>query len=250
MSDGYEKYYWKIGFKSRLYDFLSPESYLESMRKSVALLPDKQGLKIWDAGCGTGLLLLFLENAGKQGTTYYGSDLLFAGLSQVRMRARNFRTFERVACFQHDITVAPAFKEDSLDAVVAHFSIYTIREKDKRQQALKNMYRVLKPGGLFIISCPSVNYNAGKIIEESCKLLRQKRGILHVAIKQMIFYPFTKGLGLKFIQKQLESGQWVAYTQEELTQELQGVGFKIGHSENVYAGGAYLMCGQKGANRT
>jgi ubiquinone/menaquinone biosynthesis C-methylase UbiE len=247
MSGWYEKYYWRTGFKSRLYDHLTPESYLESMRKVVALLPNKQGLKIWDAGCGTGLLLLFLGNVVKRGLIYYGSDLLSAGLSQVLMRSRDLRVSDRVACFQNDITEAPIFKNNSLDIVVAHFSIYTIRENHKRQQALNNMYSVLKPGGLLIVCCPSRNYDAGKIIEESCELLRARRGLLQTMIRQMLFYPITKRLGLDFIQKQLQSGQWMAYTPEELTEEIQCAGFEIGHSETIYAGGAYLMCGYKTA---
>ncbi len=245
MSGWYEKYYWRTGFKSRLYDRLTPESYLESMRKVVALIPDKQGQKIWDAGCGTGLLLLYLENAIKRGLIYYGSDLLSAGLNQVRTRARNLRVSDRVACFQNDITEAPVFKENSLDVVVAHFSIYTIRENHKRQQALKNMYQVLKPGGLLIVCCPSKKYDAGKIIDESCELLRARRGLLQMATKRMFFYPVTKRLGLDFIQKQLQSGQWMAYTREELTEEMECAGFEIVHSETVYAGGAYLKCGYK-----
>jgi hypothetical protein len=63
----------------------------------------------------------------------------------------------------------------------------------------------------------------------------------------MFFYPFTKWLGLNFIQNQLETGQWVSYTRDELTEELQCAGFEIRHSEAVYAGGAYLMCGHKAA---
>jgi ubiquinone/menaquinone biosynthesis C-methylase UbiE len=241
MSGWYENYYWRTGFKSRLYDHLTPESYLESMRKVVTLLPDKQGLKIWDAGCGTGLLLQFLENS----VIYYGSDLLSAGLNQVRMRARDLRISDRVACFQNDITAAPIFKENFLDVVVAHFSIYTISDNYKREQALKNMYRVLKPEGLLIICCPSKDYDAGKIIEESCELLRARKGLLQTAIRRMLFYPITKKLGLDFIQKQLQSGRWMAYTHEELTKEMQCAGFEIRHSETVYAGGAYLMCGYK-----
>jgi ubiquinone/menaquinone biosynthesis C-methylase UbiE len=247
MSGWYEKYYWRTGFKSRLYDRLTPESYLESMRKVIALLPDKQGQKIWDAGCGTGLLLLFLENAVRQGMIYYGSDLLSAGLSQARIRARELRVSDRVVCVQSDITVAPVFKENSLDIVVAHFSIYTIHKNDKQKQVLKNMCRVLKPGGLLIVCCPSENYDAGKIIEESCELLRARKGLLQTAIKRIFFYPFTKWMGLNFIQKQLQSSQWTAYTREELAEELQCAGFDIGYSETIYAGGAYLMCGYKKA---
>jgi ubiquinone/menaquinone biosynthesis C-methylase UbiE len=245
MSGWYEKYYWRTGFKSRLYDRLTPESYLESMRKVIAILPDKQGQKIWDAGCGTGLLLLFLENVVRQGMIYYGSDLLSAGLSQARIRARELRVSDRVVCVQSDITVAPVFKENSLDIVVAHFSIYTIHKNDKRQQALKNMYHVLKSGGLLIVCCPSENYDAGKIIEESCEFLRVRKGLLQTAIKRIFFYQFTKGMGLNFIQKQLQSGQWTAYTREGLAAELQRAGFDIGHTETIYAGGAYLMCGHK-----
>jgi ubiquinone/menaquinone biosynthesis C-methylase UbiE len=161
------------------------------------------------------------------------------------MRARDLRISDRVACIKSDITAAPVFKENSLDVVVAHFSIYTIRENEKRQKALRNMYRVLKPGGLLIVCCPSKNYDAGKIIEESCELLRARKGLLQAAIRRIFFYPLTKGLGLNFIHKQLQSGQWMSYTREGLTEELRCAGFEIGYSEIIYASGAYLMCGHK-----
>ena len=107
------------------------------------------------------------------------------------------------------------------------------------------MYHALKSEGLLIICCPSENYDADKIIEESCELVVVRKSPLEAGIKRFLFYSLTKRLGLKFIQKQLKSGQWVTYTQEKLSEELCGAGFKIGHSERVYAGGAYLMCGHK-----
>ena len=70
----YEKNYWRTGFKSRLYDKLTPESYFESMRQTVSLLSGRRELKIWDAGCGSGLLLVFLEDAFRNGCVYYGTD--------------------------------------------------------------------------------------------------------------------------------------------------------------------------------
>ena len=136
-------------------------------------------------------------------------------------------------------------KEDSIDIVIAHFSIYTILDNDKRQEALKNMYHVLKPGGLFIASCPSKNYDADQIIKESCDLIRIKKGFWNAILKRLLIYPLTKRLGLNFIQHQLESGKWMAYTLEDLAGELRQVGFEVGASQTVYASSAYLICGHK-----
>ena len=245
MLSWYEKNYWRTGFKSRLYDRLTPESYFESMRLVVSLLSGKRDLKIWDAGCGSGLLLVFLGDAFRNGCVYYGTDLLSAGLDRVKQRACELGILDRVTCFQNDLSESPPLKENSIDIVIAHFSIYTILDNDKRQEALKNMYHVLKPGGLFIASCPSKNYDADQIIKESCDLIRIKKGFWNAILKRLCIYPLTKRLGLNFIQHQLESGKWMAYTLEDLAEELRQVGFEVGASQTVYASSAYLICGHK-----
>tara|TARA_B100000953_G_scaffold245057_1_gene206942 strand:- start:288 stop:1046 length:759 start_codon:yes stop_codon:yes gene_type:complete len=245
MLSWYEKNYWRTGFKSRLYDRLTPESYFESMRRVVSLLSGKRDLKIWDAGCGSGLLLVFLGDAFRNGCVYYGTDLLSAGLDRVKQRAHELGILDRVTCFQNDLSESPPLKENSIDIVISHFSIYTILDNDKRQEALKNIYHVLKPGGLFIASCPSKNYDADQIIKESYDLIRIKKGFWNAILKRLFIYPLTKRLGLNFIQYQLESGKWMAYTLEDLAGELRQVGFEVGASQTVYASSAYLICGHK-----
>ena len=91
MSDWYEKYYWRAGFKTRLYDWLTPESYFDSMRQTIEMIPDKIAPKIWDVGCGSGLLLRFLNESLNRNIVYCGSDLLFAGLEKAKMRARELK---------------------------------------------------------------------------------------------------------------------------------------------------------------
>ena len=245
MLSWYEKNYWRAGFKSRLYDRLTPESYFESMRLVVSLLSGKRDLKIWDAGCGSGLLLVFLGDAFRNGCVYYGTDLLSAGLDRVKQRAWELGILDRVTCFQNDLSESPPLKENSIDIVISHFSSYTIRDNDKRQEALKNIYHVLKPDGLFIASCPSKNYDADQIIKESYDLIRIKKGFWNAILKRLFVYPLTKRLGLNFIQYQLESGKWMAYTLEDLAGELRQVGFEVGASQTVYASSAYLICGHK-----
>ena len=245
MPGWYEKNYWKTGFKSRLYDFLTPEVYLESMRQTAALVVEKKGGKIWDAGCGSGLLLVFLQRVLRKRMNYFGTDLLFSGLEKLKLRAREFEISSNVTCLQNDLSVAPPFKENSIDIVIAHFSLYTISDDNKRLQALKNIFQVLKPGGMLIATCPSKNYDAEKIIRKSLKLVADKNGLLVSIIKRYFFYPLTKKLGLSFIQKQLQSGRWIAYTLESFQEELGQAGFDIGFSESVYAESAYLLCGHK-----
>jgi len=241
----YERNYWRAGFKSRLYDRLTPESYFESMRQTVGLMSGKRDLKIWDAGCGSGQLLVFLKDEFKRGCVYYGTDLLSAGFETLKLRAYKLGVLDRVICFQNNLSENPPLRENSIDIVIAHFSIYTIPDNDKRQEALKNIYHVLRPGGLFIASCPSKNYDADQIIKESYCLIRAKKGFWNALLKRLFIYPLTKRLGLNFIQYQLESGKWMAYTLEVLAEELRQVDFEVGASKTIYAGGAYLMCGHK-----
>jgi SAM-dependent methyltransferase len=82
MGKFYSKNYWSVGFQSRLYDRLSPESYLESMRRVVAFLPEGKSLTLLDAGCGSGLLLRFLEARIREGLVYTGTDLLKSGVAR------------------------------------------------------------------------------------------------------------------------------------------------------------------------
>ena len=245
MSDWYEKYYWRAGFKTRLYDWLTPESYFDSMRQTIEMIPDKIAPKIWDVGCGSGLLLRFLNESLNRNIVYCGSDLLFAGLEKAKMRAKELKVSAQAVCFQNNVIEASPFKENSIDIVIAHFSIYTIPETEKRHQALKNIYHALKPNGMLIVTCPSKNYDAGKIIKESVELLRAKKGYFATMIKRVFFYPLTKGLGLNFVQKQLQTGNWMAYSIESLSDELGNAGFKTELVNTVYAGSAYLMCGLK-----
>ena len=190
-------------------------------------------------------MLVFLGDAFRNGCVYYGTDLLSAGLDRVKQRAGELGILDRVTCFQNDLSESPPLKENFIDIVISHFSIYTILDNDKRQEALKNMYHVLKPGGLFIASCPSKNYNADQIIKESCDLIRIKKGFWNAILKRLFLYPLTKRLGLNFIQHQLESGKWMSYTLDDLAGELRQAGFEVGASETVYASSAYLICGHK-----
>ena len=118
MPGWYEKNYWKTGFKSRLYDFLTPEAYFESMRQTASLVAEKKEGKIWDAGCGSGLLLVFLQRVLRKRMNYFGTDLLFAGLEKLNLRARDLGISSNAICLQNDISVATHRSVESLQITV------------------------------------------------------------------------------------------------------------------------------------
>ena len=241
MSKIYSKNYWSVGFQSRLYDRLSPESYFESMRRLVAAIPEGKSLRLLDAGCGSGLLLRFLSERIRDGMVYTGVDLLKTGVEQALLRAQELGISNRVSYFKSDLTTSFPMNGENFDVVVGHFSLYTLASNEKRQKALENLKTVMKPGGMLILANPSVDYDADSIIDESVRLVRDRHGFLASLIKQALIYPFTKTIGLRFIQKQLRVGEWKAYTREEFSQEIERAGFVVQHIEEVYAGSAFLV---------
>ena len=131
----------------------------------------------------------------------------------------------------------------SVSCVAAHFSVYTLPEEKDRRQVVREFWRVLKPGGLLVTANPTHSYNAEQIIRSSLEQL-QSQG-RSWAVKKYVFYPLTLHLGLKHIERQLQSGKWHGYQPEELRDEVAQAGFSIEHSETVYGGSGFLVVGRK-----
>jgi hypothetical protein len=102
----------------------------------------------------------------------------------------------------------------------------------------------MKPQGTLILVNPSIKYNIDSIIKESIRLVRDRYGLIASLIRQVLIYPFTKFLGLTFIQRQLRAREWKAYTRDELLYEMRETGFVVQHIEELYAGCAFLAIGK------
>lgn len=237
--------YWDIGFKSRLYDFLTPQAYLDSMARCVKSVAGKRG-GIWlDAGCGSGSSIPFLKERLTSGTRYIGVDRLSSGLGKTSAKARELGVGKYVQCFQSDLAGNLPFKESSIDIVLAHFSTYTISDHAKRALALKNFNEVLKPNGFLIIANPSRKYNAEHIIHQSLRQIKTQNRLLAYMAKKWLIYPLTLGFGLRFIERQLKTETWKAYSLEEFCEEVRSAGFTVTRTETVYANSAYMVVGEK-----
>ena len=237
------KKYWEIGFKTRLYDGLSPEAYYDSLRRTAEAVRLSENGWLLDAGCGSGLLLSFLADRLQQGERYLGMDILPAGLDFLKPRASQLNLKGSVAGVQADLSKDLPLGDASVSCVAAHFSIYTLPEEKDRRQVCQEFWRVLKPGGVLVTANPTHSYNAEQIIHSSLEQL-QSKGKPWVFKKHMI-YPLTLHLGLKHIERQLKSGKWHGYQPGELQDEVAQAGFSIEYSESVYGGSGFLVVGKK-----
>lgn len=128
------------------YDLYAPyyekdHAYLDSFERSelFELMGDVQGLEVLDVGCGTGRMV---ENLKKFGAKVTGVDVSEKMLAIAKKR---FSTSEFVL---GDIEDLP-FEDESFDMVVATFVIVHLAAL---QRAFDEVYRVLKPGGVFLLS--------------------------------------------------------------------------------------------------
>ena len=233
--------YWQWGFKTRLYDLLTPQAYRDSLARAAHFCDLSAGQVVLDAGCGSGSLLPFLAKNLKSGGCYFGMDILDSGFPGLIRRADRLGFGDRVDLICGDYSGDLVLKENSVNVVIAHFSLYTLPEPARRNQVLKNLFRVLKPGGRLIMANPSRDYDAKKIIEESLASLE----FIKYFISKFILYPLTLRLGLRFIEKQLRSGVWHSYSLKEMSEEVRLAGFTVQNSESVYAGSAWLVVAEK-----
>jgi arsenite methyltransferase len=123
---------------------------------SLALQGDE---KVLDVGCGRGLLLIAAAKhltAGKGGGKATGidiwsdQDLSGNSADATKQNAKIEGVSDRVRIETGDARKL-VYPDANYDVVVSSLAIHNIPEKEERQQAIQEMWRVLKPGGKLLI---------------------------------------------------------------------------------------------------
>ena len=240
----YQKNYWRVGFATKLYDWLCPEAYWKSIRNCVELAPKKQDAVWLDIGCGSGQLIRTIADKHGPRFKYIGLDVLAPGLSAAKMKAGSLADHPQALLVQSDLTKPLPLRAASVDIAVAHFSLYTLADGKDRRRVLEQVHDILKPKGRLIVANPSRSYDVAEIIKASMGLDWDIHGPFITMLKRCFIYPLTARFGLKFIKQQLTENHWHAYSLEELQQEVESAGFSIERSETVYGNSGYLVVGR------
>ncbi|MDD5617655.1 MAG: methyltransferase domain-containing protein [Candidatus Omnitrophica bacterium] len=132
---------------SNEYDMtLGSISFHKGLLKLVAQLAAvRKNDKVLDIGCGTGLLSLRLLKAGDCSIT--GIDSSKEMMSIFRNKICRLKLGNRITCKLMDAS-SPKFKRNTFDIVVSTVTLHHLKDK---ASPLKNIYRIIKPGGKLII---------------------------------------------------------------------------------------------------
>jgi len=116
-------------------------------RMIVEMAQIKPGSKILDVGCGTGDLMLTAQKyAGASGSAY-GIDASTEGIKIARNKAEREGSG---AIFEVGLIEKIPYPEATFDLVVSRLVIHHL-PNDLKRRGFKEIYRVLKPGGLLFL---------------------------------------------------------------------------------------------------
>lgn len=180
LADREQTYFWHVGRREILRDAL-----LRNLDKT-------QNNKILDVGCGTGGDMLLLHEFGE----VVGLDFV----DEAFKFAKNKGFVELVLA---DVVDLP-FSDSSFNIVVALDVMEHIKED---QKAFREVYRVLKPGGVFVCTVPSYKWlwsQHDEVLHHKRrygkKELLQKLAINRFIIKKATHFVML-GLPINFVRK-------------------------------------------------
>lgn len=147
-----------------------------------------------DIGCGTGYLIDMLQK--QKSADYYGLDLSPEMLKVAKNKLSG--SVELIEGYSDSLP----YKDSSFDVVTC---IQSFHHYPKPEKAMAEAYRVLKPGGLYIISDTGMGN-----------------------------YPkFIYSIYNNFIVKKLNTGDYAAYSKRDIRNLMTSSGFKIKDAQDI-----------------
>ena len=128
--------------------------YLVSKMKGLDEIENPQ---ILDVGCGTGRTAIRIAKELKNGGYLYGIDIYSKlaipgnSLDTVQNNA-HIEKVENKTTFQYGSATDIPFEDEKFDIVNASSVLHEVHDSNGQENAMQEIYRVLKPGGCFYLS--------------------------------------------------------------------------------------------------
>ena len=117
------------------------------------------GMRVFDAGCGAGRNLVYLLRSGYE---VCGNDADAGAIAQVRALAERLAS-GRPPDFRVEAIEQTSFPDAHADVVIASAVLHFARDEAHFAAMLRQLWRVLKPGGLFFARLASTIGMAGEV---------------------------------------------------------------------------------------
>jgi len=105
-----------------------------------------EGMKVLDAGCGAGRNLVYLH---RRGFDVWGTDADERSLTAARAQAATLAPLLPADRFRVEPVERMSFENETFDVVISSAVLHFARDEKHWDAMLREMWRVLKPGGLF-----------------------------------------------------------------------------------------------------
>ena len=221
--------FWKRYFK--VYDVLNLlVPYQELLYAICDELDIKKGEKFLEAGCGTGNLALKIK---KRGGAVVGLDNSREALDIYRKKDPEAKLVLA------DLRGKLPFPDNYFDKIASNNTLYII-PKEKQLDTLKELYRILKPGGKIVMVNLKKGWRSGKIYISGIKKNLKKEGVYSTFLKiiKMIIPTIKVFYYNYFIKKETQYYFCDFNEQKEL---LERAGFReVSETKLVYANEAIL----------
>lgn len=221
--------FWAKYFK--VYDVLNLlipyQELLETICDELEIRPNE---KILEAGCGTGNLALKIK---ERGATVVGLDNYKEALDIYR---RKDPTAELVLA---DLKEKLPFPDNYFDKIASNNTLYII-PKEKQLDSLKELYRILKPGGKIVLANLKKGWRSGKIYISGIKKNLKREGFYSTFLKTIkMVIPTIKVFYYNYLIK--KEAQYYFCDFNEQRDLLKKTGFReISKTKLVYADEAIL----------
>jgi ubiquinone/menaquinone biosynthesis C-methylase UbiE len=225
-----EKFIWQL--YERVYDavLLRLIPYRRLIDRSVREMRASKGNAYLDAGCGTGNLLLLLTSSGRE---IEATGVDFSPAMLKRAGKKLDRSGNRVRLLQHDLNSALPFSSSLFDGITCLNVLYAL---GKPEVLVKELHRVLKPGGRAIISTPLKEPKIFPIVGEHVETLKAENPrfwpVVFCVQVLGVFFPVLLFILINLFIK--GNSDFKFYPREEIVALISSAGFELQQVDLVY----------------
>lgn len=158
------------------------------------LLKDRftPNMTVLDAGCGGGRNLVYLMRSGYQ---VFGVDRSAEAVEQIRQQAAALASDLPAANFRECAVEQMPFRDGEFDVVISSAVLHFATDESHFDRMVRELWRVLKPGGLMFCRLASSIGIEGRIVHLDGRRYRLPDGTDRFLVDQSMLLALTEELG-------------------------------------------------------